>query len=138
MVDYRRKDAYVIIYDITDRESLNRVRYEIDTLPLWGELNALVAIVGNKCDLENKRQVSYEEVQQFVNEIPEHYIEYFKCIRFFEVSCKNNINVSEPFMTYLSDIYQRHQEAGLNRYKEKKFINVKKEDSERLVVIEMK
>ena len=54
MVDYRRKDAYVIIYDITDRESLNRVRDEIDTLPRWGELNALVAIVGNKCDLENR------------------------------------------------------------------------------------
>ena len=119
MVDYRRKDAYVIIYDITDRESLNRVRDEIDTLAGYCELNALVAIVGNKCDLENKRQVSYEEVQQFVNEIPELYSEYFKCIRFFEVSCKNNINVSEPFMTYLSDIYQKHQEAGLTDIKRK-------------------
>ena len=119
MVDYHRKDAYVIVYDITDRKSFDYIRCEIDTIARWGELNALVVIVGNKCDLEKERQVSYEEGENFVNEIRTHYREEFKCIRFFEVSCKNNINVSEPFMTYLSDIYQRHQEAGLTDIKRK-------------------
>ena len=41
-------------------------------------------LVGNKCDLESKRAVSFEEGQ----ELADHY-----CVRFLETSAKDSKNV---------------------------------------------
>ena len=45
-------------------------------------------LIGNKCDLENKRQVSQNEGEQFAKE---------KNLIFLEASCKNDQNVQKIF-----------------------------------------
>jgi Ras-related protein Rab-8A len=52
-------------------------------------------LIGNKCDWEEKRQVSTEQGQQLANELG---------IPFLEVSAKNNINVEKAFYSLASDI----------------------------------
>ena len=47
-----------------------------------------VVVVGNKCDLENERNVTYEEGQELTKKLGE-------TVFFFEASAKNNINVDE-------------------------------------------
>ena len=52
-------------------------------------------LIGNKCDWEEKRQVSTEQGQQLADELG---------IPFLEVSAKNNINVEKAFYSLASDI----------------------------------
>ena len=47
-----------------------------------------IVVVGNKCDLENERNVTYEEGQELTKRLGETAV-------FFEASAKTNINVDE-------------------------------------------
>ena len=47
-----------------------------------------IVVVGNKCDLENERNVSYEEGQELTKRLGDTAV-------FFEASAKTNINVDE-------------------------------------------
>lgn len=52
-------------------------------------------LVGNKCDMEESRKVSYEEG----SELAKHYE-----IPFLETSAKNSINVETSFVTMSNEI----------------------------------
>lgn len=55
-------------------------------------------LIGNKCDWDEKRQVSTEQGQALADELG---------IPFMEVSAKSNINVEKAFFTLASDIKRR-------------------------------
>lgn len=55
-------------------------------------------LVGNKCDLESKRAVSFEEGQ----ELADHY-----CVRFLETSAKDSKNVEQAFTLMTREIKNR-------------------------------
>ena len=55
-------------------------------------------LIGNKCDWEEKRQVSTEQGQSLANELG---------IPFMEVSAKSNINVEKAFFSLATDIKKR-------------------------------
>lgn len=55
-------------------------------------------LVGNKCDWEEKRQVSTEQGQALADELG---------IPFLEVSAKSNINVDQAFYSLAEDIKKR-------------------------------
>ena len=57
-------------------------------------------LVGNKCDLESKRQVDTEEAKAFAEE---------RGIPFLETSAKSSTNVDEAFMTMAREIQKRMQ-----------------------------
>ena len=69
------RDSTVAIYvfDITSRESF-------ESLPRWHEMvtkiaNPVLIIVGNKNDLDDKREIKLEELQKFAESISAKYIE---------------------------------------------------------------
>jgi len=55
-------------------------------------------LVGNKCDLVDKRQISTEKGKELSNEFG---------IQFFETSAKNATSVEEAFLTLARDIKKR-------------------------------
>ena len=55
-------------------------------------------LIGNKCDWEEKRQVSTERGQQLADELG---------IPFLEVSAKSNVNVEKAFYSLAADIKKR-------------------------------
>ncbi len=55
-------------------------------------------LVGNKCDLEEKREVAYEEGLELAKQYD---------VPFLEVSAKNATNVEETFTKMASDIHER-------------------------------
>jgi len=55
-------------------------------------------LIGNKCDWEEKRQVSTEQGQALADELG---------ISFMEVSAKSNINVEKAFYSLAGDIKKR-------------------------------
>ena len=70
---YRMADCAIIMYDVTNRESFKNVKLWMDELLLCHsspgdkktEQKISIAIVGNKIDLEDKRQVSKQELYDF-------------------------------------------------------------------------
>ena len=60
--------------------------------------NILICLIGNKLDLENKREVSYEEGKNFAEE---------NNLLFFETSAKEGNNIQEIFFESASVILDK-------------------------------
>ena len=85
----RDNDGFMIIYSITSRSSFEQVSAfkeqvmrvkEVDRLPM--------ILVGNKCDLDMKREVSYQEGEDLARIFGS---------RFKETSAKTCVNVQDAF-----------------------------------------
>ena len=57
--------------------------------------NVYKILVGNKCDLEDKRKVSYEQGKEFADQYG---------MKFLETSAKTAQNVAESFVTMTKEI----------------------------------
>ena len=61
---YKGAKGALIVYDISRKESFLNVDKWIGDLKEFGEENVCILLIGNKCDLENIRQVSTDEVSK--------------------------------------------------------------------------
>ena len=84
---YRNSSAIIIVYDITNHESFNKVSEWIEEVRGFVP-NSPLLLVGNKCDLEEKRQVTYEEGEEFAKK---------NNIMFLETSAKTRHNIDATF-----------------------------------------
>ena len=55
---YREAAAAIIVYDITSQASFDCMKSWVKELRQYGPENVVIAIAGNKCDLEEDREVS--------------------------------------------------------------------------------
>ena len=78
----------IIIYDITKRETFDRIKNWMQEVEKYAGPNVIKLIVGNKSDLESERKVTKEEGQKLANESQ---------IDFFEVSAKTNSNIEQLY-----------------------------------------
>ena len=49
-----------IVYDVTDQDSFNNVKQWLNEIDRYASDNVNKLLVGNKCDLTDKKVVSYE------------------------------------------------------------------------------
>ena len=52
--------VWQIVYDVTDQESFNNVKQWLNEIDRYASENVNKLLVGNKCDLTDKKVVSYE------------------------------------------------------------------------------
>ena len=84
---YKGAKCIIICYDITQENSFNNVKNWLNEIEK--NVNGIfIILVGNKCDLNDNRTISYENAEIFAKENNMFYI---------ETSAKNNINVSKLF-----------------------------------------
>ena len=57
---YRGAAAAIVVYDITNKESFNGAKSWVKELQRRGDPNVIIALAGNKADLQNKRRVESE------------------------------------------------------------------------------
>ncbi|KAM3129907.1 GTP-binding protein yptV4 [Paramecium bursaria] len=95
---YRSAAGAIIVYDITKRESFDSISRWLEEAKANGNPKLTFTLVGNKSDLENERQVSFEEGQQFAKQ---HEID------FVEVSAKTANNVEEVFLKTSQQILEK-------------------------------
>ncbi|RXM30018.1 Collagen alpha-3(VI) chain [Acipenser ruthenus] len=87
---YRGANAALVVYDITNRDTFVRAQcwlQELERQYIVGE--TVVALVGNKADLSDLRQVELQEAQNLAEK---------KGLLFMETSAKSGKKVSELFM----------------------------------------
>ncbi|KAK4409475.1 Ras-related protein Rab5 [Sesamum angolense] len=85
---YRGAAAAIIVYDITSSDSFARAKKWVQELQKQGNPNMVMALAGNKCDLEDKRSVTAEEARVYADE---------NGLFFFETSAKTAVNVNDIF-----------------------------------------
>ena len=84
---YKGAKCIIICYDITEENSFNNVKNWLSEIEK--NVNGIfIILVGNKCDLNDNRKISYENAESFAKENNMFYI---------ETSAKNNVNVNKLF-----------------------------------------
>ena len=92
---YRGSHGIIIVYDVTDQESFNGVNMWLQEIDRYATSSVLKLLVGNKCDLADKRVVEYDVAKEFgdANNMP-----------FLETSALDSTNVEEAFLTMAREI----------------------------------
>ncbi|XP_066508269.1 ras-related protein Rab-8A isoform X2 [Hoplias malabaricus] len=85
----------MLVYDITNEKSFDNIKNWIRNIEEHASADVEKMILGNKCDINEKRQVSKERGEKLA-------LEYG--IKFMETSAKANINVENAFLTLARDI----------------------------------
>ena len=85
---YRGAHAIAIVFDLTKRQTYEHVKKWMNDINKFAKENVLKLIIGNKSDLINEIQVSYEEVRALASQMKATY---------FSVSAKKNENINEFF-----------------------------------------
>jgi len=103
----------MVVYDITDIESFNNINSWLIEIEKNANKNVYKILIGNKCDLEEKRQISYEQGKEFADTYG---------MKFIETSAKTNHNVQESFVTMTNEIISQMQEKekAMTKNEEKK------------------
>ena len=86
---YKNADAILLVYDIANKNSFAKIKnFYVEKIKDSCKKNIPILLLGNKTDLEDKRQVTKEEGIQLA--VEEHY-------EFKESSCVQNSNVAGAF-----------------------------------------
>ena len=99
---YKNSVCALVVYDISSRDSFNNVMSWIEDCKNQSPKTIFMVLVGNKCDLEDKRQVSYEEGKELADK---------NQLLFFESSAKDGINVDEIFLNSATEIAKKIEQG---------------------------
>jgi Ras-related protein Rab-11A len=99
---YRRAVGALLVYDISNTHTFQHIGKWIEELRDHASADILIALVGNKLDLDSQRQVSSADAQAFANK---------EGILFYETSAKDGTNIDAAFYGIVNLIYERHFKA---------------------------
>uniref|UniRef100_A0A7S2E5X6 Uncharacterized protein n=1 Tax=Octactis speculum TaxID=3111310 RepID=A0A7S2E5X6_9STRA len=85
---YRDAMAAIVVYDITNKESFDSAKKWVKELQQRGSQNVLIALTGNKSDLEDERALSKDEASDWA--------QANGCMH-FETSAKSSTGVKSLF-----------------------------------------
>ena len=95
---YRGTAGALIVYDITRRDTFEHVLKWLEEFRENSSPEVVCMLIGNKTDLESKRQVATEEGERLARE---------HGMLFIETSAKVNVNVHEAFLNTAHLIYDK-------------------------------
>ena len=97
---YRSSSLAILVYSIDQKDSFSDLDLWIKELKLYNSPDTNIILVGNKKDLDEQREVSYEEGKKFADD--------FGFIDFFETSAKTGENIKNMFIRASIILYENH------------------------------
>ncbi len=85
---YRVADVVILVFDTTDSQTFGNLRNWLEDVKAYAQEGVDIMIVGNKVDLEEKRQVDFTLASHFASQ---------QGISYMETSAKNGVNVESVF-----------------------------------------
>lgn len=102
---YRGAAGALLVYDITRRETFNHLTRWLEEARQNANQSMVIMLIGNKSDLDHRRQVSREEGEKFAKE---------HGLIFLETSAKTAANVEEAFIHTAQKIYENISVGGMD------------------------
>ncbi|EAL62025.1 Rab GTPase [Dictyostelium discoideum AX4] len=96
---YRGAHGVLVCYDVTDQLTYNNVRLWMQEIQRYAVLGVSRVLVGNKCDLEDRKLVNTSIAREYADSLG---------IPFMEASAATGVNVEEAFMAMANEIYRNH------------------------------
>jgi len=101
---YRGAHGIIVVYDVTDEDSFTAVQRWLSEIDRYCHEHVNKMLVGNKCDLHQKKVVDFATAKEFADT---------NAIPFFETSAKGNHNVETAFLQLTRDIQKRVSQSAL-------------------------
>ncbi len=95
---YRGAMGILLVYDITNSKSFDNIAKWLRNIQEHASEDVEKMILGNKCDMEDKRVVSKEKGEAIASE---------NGIKFFETSAKTNVNIDKAFVELSQSILDK-------------------------------
>ncbi|GAB6020683.1 Insulin-like growth factor 2 mRNA-binding protein 3 [Chamberlinius hualienensis] len=89
---YRSAHGVLLVYDISKRATFINIQRWMDEVRKYTDSNVLVLLAGNKCDLEEAREVESVEAHALAEG-------YEEIISVIETSAKEDTNISQAMIT---------------------------------------
>jgi Ras-related protein Rab-21 len=96
---YRESHGAIVVFDVTDKDSFIKAKNWVKELKRMITTPLCIAVVGNKIDLEKKRNVTSEEAQEYAESVG---------AKFFETSAKQNKGIQELFLNICKRMIEAH------------------------------
>ena len=90
---YRRADAAIIVYDVTNHGSYEKVDMWLKELRSHASPDIDIMLVGNKCDLPSPRAVSTDKAKSYAEK---------NSMLFCETSALDGTNVEAAFHSFVT------------------------------------
>ena len=103
---YQSSDGFIVVYDITNNESFQTLDYWVEEIKSNSQELSRMILVGNKCDIEEGRQVKKEEGKEYAKK---------KELKFYEVSAKDGTNVNKAFDDLIKDILSTYSPSEVSK-----------------------
>lgn len=97
---YRNSSLAIIVYAIDNEQSFKNIEIWLNELKTKGSPDISIILVGNKADLEDKREITKEMSSDLCDN---HNIKYF-----FETSAKTGFNAKNIFIEAAKILYEEH------------------------------
>jgi Ras-related protein Rab-10 len=97
---YRGANGILLVYDITQPKTFDNISKWLRNINEHASEDVERMLIGNKCDMEDKRLISEERGKKVAEE---------NGIKFFETSAKENINIEIAFNTLAEDILNKQR-----------------------------
>ncbi|KAJ3432497.1 ras-like protein [Anaeramoeba flamelloides] len=113
-VYFKNGDGFVIVYSITNSQSFRKINEIRESLLMVKDKETFpMVIIGNKCDLDEEREVQESEATKFCEDIQ---------VPFFETSALKNINIYQAFQELIRFVRKERELELLQKKKDKKCI----------------
>lgn len=97
---YKNADGVFLIYDVNDSENYDNISKWVNDIKENNtaiDNKITIYLLGNKIDL-NQRKIDYVRAEEMAKNLG---------IKYFEISCKLNININEVVNRMVLDVYQK-------------------------------
>ena len=120
---YKGAKGVIVVYDICRQKSFENVDKWIDDFKSKADDDAVILLIGNKSDLDEKREVSKEEAESKAQK---------NKFGFMETSAKDNNNVQKAFETLFHEIVKIYKNKNNIEFNDNKGGNgeIKKDKKE--------
>eukprot|EP01087_Luapelamoeba_hula_P012776 TRINITY_DN35_c0_g1_i1.p1 TRINITY_DN35_c0_g1~~TRINITY_DN35_c0_g1_i1.p1 ORF type:complete len:223 (+),score=39.68 TRINITY_DN35_c0_g1_i1:137-805(+) len=119
---YHGAYAALLVYDITSRDSFKYLQGWLEDIHTNAGSDMVIVLVGNKGDMKERREISFEEGKQFAKD------NHIDC--FLETSAKTGEKVEEAFRTTSEKILEKIEQGDIITHDRTEVIRMKPQSSQ--------